>query len=131
MTNSKAKADAKKKADAKAKADAKKKADEKAKADAKKKADAAPQAEFNVNAARSALGSAAGSASGCKKAGGPTGKGRVTVTFAPSGRATQAIVGPPFAGTSVGSCAAGIFRRARVPAFSGSPMTVGKSFYIR
>jgi hypothetical protein len=89
------------------------------------------KAEFNRDAARSALAGAAGAASGCRKPGGPTGKGRVTVTFAPSGRATQATVGPPFAGTAVGSCAAGAFRGASVPPFTGGPVTVSKSFFIK
>jgi hypothetical protein len=93
------------------------------------KADDKP--EFNRDAARAALDSAAGAASGCKQKGGPTGRGRVTVTFAPSGRATQASVGPPFAGTPVGSCAANAFRGASVPPFSGGPVTVSKSFFIK
>ena len=97
----------------------------------KKKEEAKKPGKFSPDAARSALGAAAGAASGCKKKGGPTGRGRVTVTFAPSGRATQATVGPPFAGTSVGSCAAGAFKSARVPPFTGSPVTVSKSFFIK
>lgn len=96
-----------------------------------KKDDKVAKAEFNRDAARSALAGAAGAASGCKKKGGPTGRGRVVVTFAPSGRATQATVGPPFAGTAVGSCAAGAFRGASVPPFSGGPVTVSKSFFIK
>jgi hypothetical protein len=39
-------------------------------------------------------------------------------------------MGPPFAGTPVGGCVAGVFKRARVPAFSGDPVTVSKSFSI-
>jgi len=86
---------------------------------------------FSKASAISALGSAAGSAGGCKKAGGPTGVGKVQVTFAPSGRVTSAsVMGPPFAGTSVGGCVANAFRRARVPAFSGNAVTVSKSFAI-
>jgi hypothetical protein len=55
----------------------------------------------------------------------------VQVTFAPSGRVTSAtVMGPPFAGTAVGGCVAGAFRRAKVPAFSGNPVTVSKSFAI-
>jgi hypothetical protein len=77
------------------------------------------------------LNAAAGAASGCKKPDGPTGRGRVSVTFAPSGRVTTAVVnGPPFAGTSVGGCVAAAFRRASVPPFDGSPVTVHKSFSI-
>jgi predicted Zn finger-like uncharacterized protein len=86
---------------------------------------------FSKASAISALGSAAGSAGGCKKPGGPTGTGKVQVTFAPSGRVTSAtVMGPPFAGTAVGGCVAGAFRRAKVPAFSGNPVTVSKSFAI-
>jgi predicted Zn finger-like uncharacterized protein len=86
---------------------------------------------FSKASAISALGSASSSAGGCKKAGGPTGVGKVQVTFAPSGRVTSAnVMGPPFAGTSVGGCVANMFRRAKVPAFSGNPVTVSKSFMI-
>jgi hypothetical protein len=87
--------------------------------------------KFSRSAAVSALNAAAGAASGCKKPDGPTGRGRVSVTFAPSGRVTTAVVnGPPFAGTSVGGCVAAAFRRATVPPFDGSPVTVHKSFSI-
>jgi predicted Zn finger-like uncharacterized protein len=86
---------------------------------------------FSKASAISALGGAAGSAGACKKPGGPTGTGKVQVTFAPSGRVTSAtVMGPPFAGTAVGGCVAGAFRRAKVPAFSGNPVTVSKSFAI-
>jgi hypothetical protein len=86
---------------------------------------------FDRGAAISALNSAAGGAAGCKKPDGPTGTGRVAVTFAPSGRVTSANVeGPPFAGTSVGGCVAARFRGASVPPFAGSPVTVHKSFSI-
>jgi predicted Zn finger-like uncharacterized protein len=86
---------------------------------------------FNRGAATSALGAAAGSARGCKKPDGPTGSGKVRVTFAPSGNVTSAqVMGPPFAGTPVGGCVAGIFRGARVPPFSGDPISVTKSFSI-
>ncbi len=87
--------------------------------------------KFNVSAAKSSLSRAAANAAGCKKAGGPTGTGKVHVTFAPSGRATSArVVSGPFGGTSVGGCVASIFRRARVPPFSGGSKTVAKSFRI-
>ena len=86
---------------------------------------------FDKGAARAALSSAAASVAGCKRPGGPTGRGRATVTFAPSGRVTTANVsGGEYGGSAVGGCIAGIFRRARVPAFSGSPVTVAKSFNI-
>lgn len=86
---------------------------------------------FDRGAAAAALGAAAGSAASCRSPDGPTGSGRVTVTFAPSGRATNAIVGGAFSGTSVGGCIARIFRGARVPKFSGGPVTVGKTVRIQ
>ena len=86
---------------------------------------------FSKASAISALTSAANSAGSCKKAGGPTGAGKATVTFAPSGRVTTATVaGGSYAGTAVGGCVASVFRRAHVPAFSGSSVTVAKSFQI-
>lgn len=102
--------------------------------DKKDEAPAAPAGgdqPFNKSAAQVALSSAAGSAGSCKKLGGPTGSGKVKVTFAPSGRVTTANVeGGSFAGTSVGSCVASIFRKAKVPPFTGSALTVSKSFTI-
>jgi predicted Zn finger-like uncharacterized protein len=89
-------------------------------------------APFSVSAAQVALTQAAANAASCGKPGGPTGSGKAQVTFAPSGRVTSANVAtPPFAGTPVGGCVAGVFRRARVPAFSGNPVTVSKSFSVK
>jgi predicted Zn finger-like uncharacterized protein len=86
---------------------------------------------FDVGAAKAALAGAAASAAGCGNASGPKGSGKVQVTFAPSGRVTSAnVVAGPFGGTSVGGCVASKFRAARVPAFSGSPQTVSKSFTV-
>jgi predicted Zn finger-like uncharacterized protein len=93
--------------------------------------EAAAGAGISRSALNSAMSSAAGAARSCGKPDGPTGTGRVRVTFAPSGSVTSAQVqGAPFAGTSVGGCVAGVFRNARVPAFDGSPVTVTKSFTI-
>lgn len=87
---------------------------------------------FSVSAAQVALTQAANNAQACKKPDGPTGSGKVQVTFAPSGRVTSAnVTGGPFAGTPVGGCVASAFRRARIPAFTGNPMTVSKSFSVR
>jgi predicted Zn finger-like uncharacterized protein len=87
---------------------------------------------FSVSAAQVALTQAAANAASCAKPGGPTGSGKAQVTFAPSGRVTSANVAtPPFAGTPVGGCVAGVFRRARIPAFSGEPVTVSKSFSVK
>ncbi|MEP7053370.1 MAG: zinc-ribbon domain-containing protein, partial [Pseudomonadota bacterium] len=93
-------------------------------------APAADGAAFDKSAAVAALGAAAASAGSCKKPDGPTGSGKVSVTFAPSGRATMTNVGGAFAGTEVGGCVARLFRAAKVPAFSGDPVTVSKSFSI-
>jgi hypothetical protein len=87
--------------------------------------------EFDRGAASAALGGAAGAAKGCKKPDGPTGSTKVQVTFAPSGKATQAVVGAPFAGTPVGSCIASAFKGVSVPPFSGAPITVSKSVSIK
>ncbi|MFO0549481.1 MAG: hypothetical protein U0271_13905 [Polyangiaceae bacterium] len=87
--------------------------------------------EFDKNAANAALGGASGSAAGCKQEGDPSGRARVSVTFAPSGRVTQAVVdGPPFAGTATGSCISRVFKKVTVPPFSGGPMTVTKTVSI-
>lgn len=100
----------------------------------KPKEEAPPPADaqpFSKASAIAALGAAASGAGSCKKPGGPTGAGKATVTFAPSGRVTTATVsGGSYAGTPVGGCVASVFRRAHVPAFSGSSVTVSKSFQI-
>ncbi len=87
--------------------------------------------EFDRGAASAQLSAKAGGASGCKKPDGPTGSAKVQVTFAPSGKATQATVGAPFAGTPVGSCIASLFKGASVPPFSGAAMTVSKTVSIK
>jgi predicted Zn finger-like uncharacterized protein len=93
---------------------------------------AAPEgAEFNMGEAKSKLAAAAAAAQGCKKGDGPTGTGRVVVVFTPGGGAQSATIsGPPFEGTPTGACVAARFRGVRVPAFSGSPFSVSKSFTI-
>jgi predicted Zn finger-like uncharacterized protein len=86
---------------------------------------------FDTGAAKAALEGAATAASSCKKPDGPTGRGKVQVTFSPSGRATSAnVLEGPFGGTPVGGCVAKAFRASRVPAFSGDPVSVSKSFTI-
>lgn len=86
---------------------------------------------FDAAAAKAALGNAAAQAGSCKQADGPTGKGQVQVTFAPTGNTTAATVTDgTFGGTPVGGCVAKVFRAAKVPAFSGAPVTVSKSFVI-
>ncbi|HOU91915.1 MAG TPA: zinc-ribbon domain-containing protein [Polyangiaceae bacterium] len=117
--------------DAKAKAEADAAAAEAKKKEAEKKEAAAVASGFDKGAASAALTSAASAATSCKRPDGPTGSGRVMVTFAPSGRVTTAnVTGGAFGGTSVGSCIASVFRSARVPPFEGAPVTVSKSFNI-
>jgi hypothetical protein len=78
-----------------------------------------------------ALSAAAANAASCKKPDGPTGGGKASVTFAPSGRATNSTVSGALAGTDVGGCVARIFRAAKVPPFAGDPVTVSKSFTVQ
>ena len=94
--------------------------------------DVVMSAPFDATAARAALVSAAGAASGCRQEGHPAGTATVVVTFAPSGRVTSAnISGPPFAGTQTGGCIAGAMRQAKVPAFSGEHVTVSKTVVVQ
>lgn len=86
-------------------------------------------APFDRGAAQGALGGV--NVQSCKKPDGPTGSGHVKITFAPNGSVSSAVVDSgPFPGTPVGGCIAGKFRGAHVPAFSGGPVSVGKSFTI-
>jgi hypothetical protein len=87
-------------------------------------------AVFDKGAAKTALNAAASAASGCG-AGGAPGKGKIQVTFAPSGKVSDAeLVEGPFAGTTAGKCALRHFRAVKVPAFSGAAITVAKSFKV-
>ena len=90
---------------------------------------AAATSPFDRGAAAAALGGV--NYQGCKKGDGPTGSGHIQITFGPDGSVQTAVVdAPPYAGTPVGGCIAGKFRGARVPAFSGSPVKVGKTISI-
>lgn len=87
--------------------------------------------EFDAGAARAAMNAAASRAMSCK-GDGPAGTASVSVTFAPSGRATSAKVeSGPFSGTPAGGCIATAFRSATVPPFSGSSVTVRKTVSLR
>ncbi|HKO51772.1 MAG TPA: hypothetical protein VJV79_28875, partial [Polyangiaceae bacterium] len=85
---------------------------------------------LNRGAALAALGSAASAAAACKRADGPHGPGSASVTFSPDGPVKSVSVSPPFAGTAVGQCVISAFRGAHVPPFSGSSITLPKSFRI-
>jgi predicted Zn finger-like uncharacterized protein len=92
---------------------------------------AAADQPFNMGEAKSRLAAAAAAAQSCKKGDGPVGTGHAVIVFAPSGGAqTATISGPPFEGTPTGACVAARFRGVHVPAFSGSPFSVSKSFTI-
>jgi hypothetical protein len=80
---------------------------------------------------KAALNEAAARAVSCKQPGDPTGPATVVVTFAPSGRATRAVInGGPFAGTSTGGCIANAMRTASVTPFSGDLVNVRKTVAI-
>jgi len=85
---------------------------------------------FDGNAAAVALTAAATRVGDCKKKGGPSGVGRVLVTFAPSGRVTRADVEGAFSGTPIGACVAAIFRRLEIPPYSGVAVKVPRYFSI-
>lgn len=87
---------------------------------------------FNREAAKTALDEAAQQARNCRPAGGPSGTGRVQVRYEPSGKvANVAILTSKFDNTTAGSCVRMLFRRAKVPEFTGAPVVVvNKSFEI-
>ena len=87
---------------------------------------------FNREAAKSALAEAAAQAKNCRPAGGPSGTGRVEVHYEPSGKVSSVnILTGKFENTTTGSCVRMLFRRAKVPEFTGAPVvTVSKSFEI-
>jgi hypothetical protein len=87
---------------------------------------------FNREAAKAALDEAAGQAKNCRPQGGPSGTGRVQVRYEPSGKVSNvAILTSKFDNTTAGSCVRMLFRRAKVPEFTGAPVVVvNKSFEI-
>jgi hypothetical protein len=86
---------------------------------------------FNRAAAARAVETAAAGLSACSD-GEHRGSSRVSVTFAPSGDAISASVeGGDLGGNSVGSCVARHMRSVRVPAFTGSRVTVRKTVHVR
>ncbi len=88
----------------------------------------APLAAFDPALAAMAINEAARRAASCRGPSDPEGQAMVMLKYAPSGRVTTATIeSGPFAGTTVGGCIARAFRSARVPAFSGEPMTVRKT----
>lgn len=88
------------------------------------------RAPLNRASALTALSNAATSAMSCKREGGPSGTGSASVTFSSEGPVTAVSLTAPFAGTPVGNCIQTVFRSVHVPAFSGSSVTLNKSFRI-
>ncbi|HKO93034.1 MAG TPA: GYF domain-containing protein [Polyangiaceae bacterium] len=80
---------------------------------------------FNRESAKQALDDAASQARNCRPAGGPSGSGQVQVRYEPSGKvaAVQILTGK-FENTTTGSCVKMLFRRAKVPEFTGAPVVV-------
>jgi hypothetical protein len=65
----------------------------------------------------------------CKSTNAPRGDGHIIVKFQPAGTATEAVVDKgPWVGTPVAKCIAKEFKKAKIPAFAGDVVQVGKSF---
>jgi len=87
---------------------------------------------FNAQAAKLAIDRIVPKLKGCKQPGEPPGTATVTVTFAPTGRVSNAAVTTTrYAGTRTGSCIAQRLREARVPEFTGAPVTVKRGVAVR
>jgi hypothetical protein len=93
--------------------------------------DASPAQPFDKEAARSAVAEAAQAARQCGD-GSLSGQAPVAITFAPSGRATVAVIrgDSPFRGTKTGGCIARRMRSVVVPAFAGQHVTVSSTLFI-
>lgn len=85
------------------------------------------EATFDRQAAIAALTSV--DLAKCKATNASRGEGHVFITFTPAGTATNAVVDKgPWVGTPVAKCIAKAFTKAKIPAFKGDAVTVGKSF---
>jgi hypothetical protein len=90
-----------------------------------------PAPPFDRIGALSALRGAAVFAQSCKRSEADAGQGSAAVTFLPSGAASAVTIeGAPYAGAPISGCLASLFKNVRIPAFSGSAITVRKSFSI-
>jgi hypothetical protein len=84
-------------------------------------------ASFDKDAAVSAIGSV--DLTKCRATNAEKGEGHVVITFAPAGTASNAVVDKgPWVGTPVAKCLASQFKKTKIPAFGGEPVTVGKTF---
>jgi hypothetical protein len=86
-------------------------------------------AEFDRQAAASAITET--NLQKCKATNAAKGDGHVTITFAPGGTAQSALIDKgPWVGTPVAKCMQKEFKKAKVPAFKGDAITVGKTFHF-
>lgn len=86
-------------------------------------------AEFDRSAAASAITEI--NLAKCKATNATRGDGHVTITFAPGGSASAAVVDKgPWLGTPVAKCMVKEFKKVKVPAFKGEAVTVGKTFHF-
>jgi hypothetical protein len=84
----------------------------------------------NLAEAKARLAAIADDVQSCK-GNGPSGEGRVTLVFAPTGVLQSVTLrGLPFEGTPVADCVMGRFKQARLPPFDGPPFAATKSFSI-
>lgn len=88
---------------------------------------AMPSGEFDRGAASSSISEI--SLQRCKATNAPRGEGHVQITFTASGAVDKVTIDKgPWVGTPVGKCMAKEFKKAKVPAFKGDAVTVGKTF---
>lgn len=87
-------------------------------------------AKFNKTAATKAMSGAASQAARCKSSG-KGGPAKVTATFAPTGKVSLVqIISGRFDSKTL-ACIRSAFQAARVPAFTGKPEAVTKSFTVK
>lgn len=88
---------------------------------------AMPSGEFDRGAAAASISEI--SLQRCKATNAPRGEGHVQITFTASGAVDKVTIDKgPWVGTPVGKCMAREFKKAKVPAFKGDAVTVGKTF---
>lgn len=89
--------------------------------------DAAPAADFDKTAASTAITET--NLGKCKATNAAKGEGHVMITFATSGEASDVKIDKgPWVGTPVAKCMVKEFKKAKIPAFKGDAVTVGKVF---
>lgn len=67
----------------------------------------------------------------CKVPNAPRGRGHAKITFEPNGAASGVLVDSgPMVGTPVAKCIASQYGKARVPAFDGAAVSLGKTFLL-